>query len=340
MEHIWGSGYRYFASQSDWAALIYRRFEKSKSRYDVPDPALEAGARLPDKTTLLLTHLTRGIRPDKPLPAESSGTFFTNVGGGNELFAIRRGNYYALLYAGVRPPFWMDFSLGGSMCHNGSGLTGLFIQEGPGTVLLGRAARQYGFPIEKWNELTVPVATGQITDGRYFNTGVSRNQVFPDPSNWTLKTAGECVSAPVNYERTYRFNESDIKARVMVRNADLHRDVFQYRKHNRKPHHRITHAWELVPVFMEKTTTITGFDRDDKQVGTISIDSNKRVSLIEVNNGRGGVRLKLDHPRLVRLSRPSSAGRNYSRSVQIRIAEEVKPNSEAVIEYGIEPFTK
>jgi len=283
--------------------------------------------------------MTRGVLPDKPLPAESKGSFFTDVGGGNELFAVRRGNYYALLFAGNRPAFWMDVSLDGNACYNGGGITGLYLQNGPKTILLGRVSKQYGFPIEKWEEQTVPVATGQIADGRYFNTGVSRNQVFPDPSTWSIKTTGEAISAPVNYERSYRFDEESISARIMLKNADLHHDVFQYRKHFRKPHHQITHAWELVPFYNEKTTTITGLDSQGKDLGAIGIEGKEGVAQIEINNGRGGIRLKLDTPRFVKLSKPPSAGRNLSRSVQIRIAQEVKVDAEAVLEYIIEPFT-
>lgn len=340
IEHIWGSGYRYFASQSEWAARIYRRIESAKTSYDLPDPSFDQGVAQPEKPTLLNTHLARGVLPDKPLPAESEESFFTDVGGGNELFAVRRGKYYALLFAGNRPAFWMDVSLDGNACYNGGGITGLYLHGGPKTILLGRVSKQYGFPIEMWEEQTVPVATGQIADGRYFNTGVSRNQVFPDPSTWSIKTTGEAISAPVNYERSYRFEEESISARILLKNADLHHDVFQYRKHFRNPHHQITHAWELVPVYMEKTTTIIGLDSQGNGLGEIGSDGKEGVAQIEVNNGRGGIRLKLDTPRFVKLSKPPSAGGNLSRSVQIRIAQEVKVDAEAVLEYVIEPVTK
>lgn len=334
IEHLWGSGYRYFANRSEWGARLYRRLEAAGA-YDVPDPLFD-DRPVPEKKTLLLAHLTRGVLPRKPLPAESEGSFFEDVGGGHEFFAVRRGIYYAMIFAGNRPPFWMDTGLGGNMCYNGGGLTGLSLQ-GAGTVLLGRTAKEYGWPIEEWAALTVPVAVGQLSDGRFFNTGVSRNEVFPDSAAWSLRVAGEAISAPVNYERRYVFDEDRIHAAITVRNADLHRDVFQYRSHFRKPHQSIRHAWEIIPYRAAAGVQLKAVDVEDKELAGLSEQAAAGVSAVDIRNARGGVRVKFDQPRAVKLSR-AVGGSSLSRSLQVQIASDLPPDQQAEFTYEIVPY--
>jgi len=336
-EHIWGSGYRFAAADSEWAARMYRHFQPQPGAYDVPEPLYEPGRKVPRKPTLLLTHLTRGIQPAKPLPAEMPGQFLTDIGGGGELFAIRRGRYYALLYAGKRTPFWVDFTLDGSTTFTGGGLTGLYLHGGPEVVLLGRVNVAYGWPMEKWEQLAVPVVTGRMGSGAVFNTGVSRCQVKVDRKNWTISTTGEAVTSPVNFERSYTFGRADIRASVVVRNAELNTDVFQYRGKKRTANwHNIVFAWELVPYLAGKDTRVSAVDPAGRPLGELSEKPLEGVKTVKIAAPKGGVSLVLDGPRTVKLSK--RFGKNPSRSVQIKLCDVLADGKEAAISYRIVPF--
>ena len=336
IEHIWGSGYVYCAAESEWAARLYRHFHTNPAVYDLPDPAFEPGKPIPKKPTLLQTHLTRRVIPARPFPAESAEPFFTDVGGGGELFAVRRGSYYALVYAGRRIPFWMDISLDGVMDFSGGGLTGLYV-PGVGPVLMGRHNKQYGWPIEKWEQLSVPVVAGETSDGRFFNTGVCRNEVHPDKKNWSIRTVGEAVTVPVNFERTCRFDEKGIAASVAIRNAELNADVFQYRSHFRKPHRGIKYAWELVPFVTGKDTRVTALDAAGKALGDLTEAGFEGVKTIEIDVGKGGARLVLEDVRTVRLSKKCN---RWARSIQIKVCDTVRYGESAGVAYTITPFVR
>ena len=350
IEHTWGDGYKYLATKSQSAANLYRILQRGKEKYDVAEPAYEPGKPVPGNKALVLTHLTRGVLPAKPLPAESAQPFFEDLGDAHEFFCVRRGNYYAIAYAGRRVPFWMDLSLGGHSSFNGGGIAGLSVTGNTGAVIVGRQHKEYGWPLEEWNSLAAPVAVGTLDDGRIFNTGISRNTPAWDKAAWTLKTTGECITAPVNYERHYQFNEAGIAASVQVIDADMNKDVFQYREFFRKPHTHIAFAWELVPYYAAGGATVTVFDASGKSLGNLADQPVENVVAFEINNTRGGVRVKLDKPRTVKLSaKPDTvqvfkdgghATDGRSRAVQIKICDKLEIAGRAELKYEIVPMPK
>lgn len=350
IEHTWGDGYKYTATKSQAAANIYHMLRKGKEFYDVADPALEPGQKMPDQKSLVLTRLTRGVLPAKPLPAESAQPFFEDLGDAHEFFCVRRGSYYAIAYAGRRVPFWMDLSLGGYSSFNGGGIAGLSVTGNTGAVIVARQHKEYGWPLEEWNSLAAPVAVGTLDDGRIFNTGVSRNTPTCDKAGWTLKTTGECVTAPVNYERSYQFNDAGVAASVRIIDADMNKDVFQYREFFRKPHTHIAFAWELVPYLAAEGATVTAFDASGKSLGALAEQAIDHVAAFEIDNTRGGVRVKLDKPRTIKLSaKPETtqvwkdgghATDGRSRAVQIKICDKLEIAGNAELKYELVPMPK
>ncbi|MCX5658200.1 MAG: hypothetical protein NTW19_00575 [Planctomycetota bacterium] len=350
-EHMWGHGFKYAAAKSEWAARLYRVFygtpEKAPANYNVADPEYEAGKPLPPHNTLVLSELTRGVLPFKPLPADSPEPFFENLGDANEFFCVRRGKYYAIAYAGRRTPFWMDATFGGPNSFTGGGIAGLYVQ-GVGATILGRVNREYGWPPEAWNEFALPVAVGECSNGRVFNTGVSRCTPVADKNAWTLATAGEAVDAPVNFERSYQFNENAIAATITLRNADMNNDVFQYREHFRKETYLfIKEAWELVPLAMlSKEAKVVALNAAGAPIGDLAEQAVDNVAGVEMTNGKGGVRLKFDHPRTVRLSSVPAPARafghgldNSARAVQIKLCDKLE-TGDTTLKYEIEPWVK
>ncbi|MCX5659681.1 MAG: hypothetical protein NTW19_08165 [Planctomycetota bacterium] len=352
IEHVWGMGFKYIANKSEWAArlyaIIYSTPDKAPSNYNVADPQYEPGKPVPDKRTLFIPHVTRGVLPAKPLPADSTTPFFEDLGDGHEFYCVRRGSYYAIAYAGRRPPFWVDHSLGGNSAFSGGGIAGLYVQ-GVGTMILGRVNREYGWPWEAWNEWAVPVVVGEYSTGRVFNTGTSRCTPVANKEAWSLTTTGEAFDAPVNFERSYQFNEGSIAASVTIADAGLNRDVFQYREVFRKDSYLfIKQAWEMVPFMTGKDTTITALNAADAAMGALTEQPMDNVAGVEVSNGKGGVRLKFDQARTVRLSTPPNPVRALgfqangvpARSVQVKIADKLEKGAEATLKYEIVPWVK
>jgi hypothetical protein len=373
-EHIWGDGFKYLANKSPWAATLYRWRYPQATQYDVADPEYEAGKPMPAPSNLVLASLTRGVLPSQKFPAEWDKPFFEDVGNGHEFFAVRRGQYYALVFAGRRPPFWLDRAQGGQLCFSGGGIAGLYVHGGANTVLLGRVNKEYGWPAERWNEMPVPVAAGTLTDGAPFNTGVCRCTPTVDKETWTLKTTGEAIGAPVNFDRVYRFNEANIDASIVLKDADLARDVFQYREHFRKNVPTVAQAWELIPYQVQADTKVTMIGAGGAVLGTITEKAEQtkgeahasqkltadagvagateekgveNVAVIEIANAKGGIRIKLDKPRTVRLSAtpgmhdPAIHGPEWidhrSRAAQVKFSDKIETGGQAELKYVIEP---
>ncbi len=298
-EHVWGDGQKFIAAQSPWAARLYRRHPNTAKLLDLPDPKLTAPA--PQLPTLLMTPYTRNVRPEADWPCESREPAFVDIGEGGEFFAVNRGSYYALTYAGKRPPFWMDHFLGGVMGMTGGGLTGLYIR-GVGPVLLGRQSKQYGQPLEQWRQMAAPAVVGVMSDGRVFHTGVSRCTPVAQPDQWTLTVSGEAVTAPVNFTRQYRFDAEVIRAQANLTAADLHRDVFQYQVHFNKPTLAIREAWEVVPLWSALPgAQLTGQDAAGAAV-ELSATEGRLVKTISLITASGGVRLELEQATEVKLA--------------------------------------
>ncbi|MCX5661603.1 MAG: hypothetical protein NTW19_18150 [Planctomycetota bacterium] len=348
--HTWGNGYKYIAGKSEWAARIYRYMHgNSPQFYDLADPAYEPGKAVPDcAKALVLTRLTRGVLPAAPFPGEFDKPFFEDIGAGHEFFAIRRGTYYAILYSGKRTPFWMDLSLGGSNNFNGGGIAGLSV-NGVGAMVVGRVLREYGWPLQHWRDLTIPAACGELSDGRVFNTGMARNTVAWDAKAYTVKTTGECVTAPVNFVRDYAFGEKSIAATIRIVDAALDKDAFQYRSVFHPRSDFIREAWELIPVMVVKETTLTALDASGKAIGPVIEAGVDNVAAVEVNNGKGGIKITFDKPRTVKLSpapephnpHPHGEGLDHvSKALQIKIADKFEIHGQSEMKYEITPFAK
>lgn len=351
IEHMWGYGFKYIATKGEYGARLYAIFygtpDKNPANYNVPDPAFEPGKPLPKTNTMLLAPLSRGVLPAKPLPADSPEPFFENLGDANEFFFVRRGKYYAIAYAGRRTAHWMDATFGGPNSFTGGGIAGLYV-HGVGTCVLGRVNREYGWPPEQWNEMAIPVVAGDYSNGKSFNTGVSRCTPAANKAAWSLTTSGEAVDAPVNFDRSYQFNEASIAATVTLADANLNKDVFIYREYFRKDAYLfVKQAWEIVPFLMNQGTTLTAYNAAGAAIGEITEQPIADVAMIEMSNGKGGVRLKLDQPRAVKLSaspaKERAAGHGLdtsARAVQIKLADKLERGASATLKYEIIPWTK
>ena len=291
-EHLWGDGHKFIAGVSPWAARLYHRHANTRTVEPQPDPPLvrplDAKA-----ATLMLAPLTRTVLPAADLPCESTEPRLEDLGDGG-FFAANRGDYYAITFAGARPPFWMDHMLGGPMGFSGGGLTGLYIR-GVGAVLLGRAQKDYGTPAAHWDALAAPVVVGRHANGQRFNTGVCRVAPTLDREAWRLTSSGEAIGAPVRFERRYTFHADHIAAVVTVADAQLHRDVFQYQEHFNPPAVGVPEAWEVLPLFVREGWELTAAGGDNAEVD-LANEPSEGVTRLRLRGPIGGLDVELAQP--------------------------------------------
>jgi hypothetical protein len=222
----------------------------------------------------------------------------------------------------------MDHFLGGTSNFSGGGLTGMYLPGLKKPLIVGRVRKEYGWPRSKWESLSVPVVVGEAANGGLFNTGVCRNQVEADAGRWSIRTTGEAINAPVNFERHYRFGENAIEAAISIWSARLSQKVFLYRQHFNPVDAGIRWAWEIIPCGYLDDASVTCLGPEGGSLGPVGEEPVENVLTVEVRAGRGGIRIELDRPRTVKMKN----------ALFIEMARDLPAEERADMSYRIVPF--
>ena len=149
--------------------------------------------------------------PKNPLkgefPARSKEPFFRNFN--NEFFAVRRGDYYGLIYTGSTRPAWMHKrtppDLHTQDVQNGGGLS-LLWSEDLGPSLLGT---NYG----AWGAHSLIARQGE----KEFRNDYWATRVEGwDADAWTLTVASRMDGVPLDFRRHYRFLPDGIEVELTI----------------------------------------------------------------------------------------------------------------------------
>jgi hypothetical protein len=144
---------------------------------------------------------------DGLLPVEEEGEFFRNFG--NEFFAIRRGDYYVMIYAGATMPKWMGsrakIDVRQQYPQNGGGMSLLWSRQG-GPSLLGRNLGAYAA------HSLVAEKNEKEFKNDYWGTRV----LSSDPEKWTLEIEGKMTGVPISYVRRYTFHAESIEIHLEI----------------------------------------------------------------------------------------------------------------------------
>lgn len=140
-------------------------------------------------------------------PAEESGEFFRDFG--DEFFFAKRGNYYAMVYAGSSKPAWMRSRAGDDILQqfpqNGGGLSLLWSKDA-GPFLIGRNLGAYAA-----HSLIARKGDKEFKND-YWATKVREYK----PDEWTLVVEGKMDGLPLAYTRTYRFGADSLEMNLEI----------------------------------------------------------------------------------------------------------------------------
>lgn len=267
---------------------------------------------------------------------EPGPDFTVSVNGGNEWFAARRKNYYALTYHGRIGPDWMCQSFSGQLGFSGGILCQLTV-PGRGPVLASTLAESYGVGMHpsNWRNFHIHSIVGERWDGHPIVAAISEHE-NARLEGTTVRSSGEVRDAHVKVTRSYTFGPDHIDCTAQLAESD-YGQVLSIWSHERK-WSEMRVAFEMIP-FMPKApdgtpTEVTLEDEADKPLGPATADP-QTAQTIKIDRGGFWVSIHLDKPRPVQLG--------ASHTVLIRLtdaAKETTPAAEIGLAYRLLPFAE
>ena len=262
--------------------------------------------------------------------------FTVSVNEGDEWFAARRENYYAVTYHGRLSPKWNSNANAGNCGYGGGMLCQLHI-PGHGPVLASTLNGDYGRGMDpsQWRNFHIHSLVGTCADGRPLVSADSEhfNARLTDS---TVTGSGPVRDTSMHVTRTFTFENAAIRCAVQL---DQSRQLNLLNLWtNSKLHGRVTEAFEMIPFVSNKVrqpnkpvepTSVTLLNENGAKVGTLAKTS-ILASTIIIDRGGFGVRLELDKPRNI--------VRGDNSTVLVEVVRAFTPASEVAIEYRLVPF--
>lgn len=287
------------------------------------------------------THHAPPLTPEKAGPFAWKGLpgpdFTESVNGGDEWFAARRKNYYALTYHGRITPAFVGNAFAGQIGYSGGVLCQLHV-PGKGIVLASTLTGSYGegMAIHQWRNFHLHSIVGQTTDGKPFvganseheNAGLEKNVVT---------SSGAIRESAVETVRSYSFDADAIVCSVNMKDTG-HSNLLNLWIPN-KERGKVAECYEMIPFLPTKkihaakkgnnATAIT-LSFKGKNAGTLSKEPTE-ADVILIDRGGFGVRIELDHPRSVQ--------RGQNNTLLISLCNGVTPAGKIALRYRLVPFT-
>lgn len=286
------------------------------------------------------THHNPPMAPEKDGPLAWRGfpgpDFTESVNDGNEWFAARRKNYYALTYHGRTTPRWVGNAFAGQIGYSGGTLCQLQI-PGKGLVLASTLNGSYGegMATHQWRNFHLHTIVGQTTDGRPFVGADSEHDDARLVKN-VVTSSGSIRESALHVSRSYAFEDDAITCTVQLRETS-HSDLLNLWIPN-KERGKVAECYEMIPFLPKKKGAAAkkGADLTDiilsMKTKEIAILGSEPVEADAVTISRGdfGVKIEFDQARRV------ERGRNNT--LLIAICTTPTPASKLGIRYRIVPF--
>lgn len=262
--------------------------------------------------------------------------FTVSVNDGDEWFAARRKNYYALTYHGRLSPKWNSNANAGNCGYGGGMLCQLHI-PGHGPVLASTLNGDYGRGMDrsKWKTFHLHSLVGTCADGQPLVAADSEH-LNATMTDTTVTGSGAVRDTSIHVERTVTFGENEVHCSVQLDQSRQMNLLNLWTKS--KLHGRITEAYEMIPFVptqkrrpkkKPEPTKITLLDSNADSVGDLS-EAPTTAKTIVIDRDGFGVRIELNEPR------PVHRGENST--VMIRLIDELTAASEVSFEYRLVPF--
>ena len=234
--------------------------------------------------------------------------FTVSVNDGNEWFAARRKNYYALTYHGRITPMWVGNAFAGQIGYSGGVLCQLHV-PGKGTVLASTLNGSYGEGMaqHQWRNFHLHSIVGITTDGRPF-IGADGEHENARLDNTTVTSFGPIRESTIQTTRTYAFEDDAIICTVNLR--DSHNQLLNLWIPNPE-RGKVAECYEMIPFLPKKKGKAAkkGGRRDRNH----AVVERQRRRL--ARQGRGGGGRHRHRPR--RLRRAHRAGRTASGAARL-----------------------
>ncbi len=282
-----------------------------------------------------------------PFGAEKDGPFAwkglpgpdltDSVNGGNEWFAARRKNYYALTYHGRITPAFVGNAFSGQIGYSGGVLCQLHI-PGQGIVLASTLNGSYGegMAVHQWRNFHLHSIVGQTTDGKPFVGANSEHENATLAKN-VVSGFGAIRESALETERSYTFDADAVVCSVKLKDTG-HSPLLNLWIPN-KERGKIAECYEMIPFVptskragtkgsnaTEITLTLQG-----KGAGAFGKEG-VETDVIVVDRGGFGVRIELDQPRKVQ------AGQNST--LLVSLCNGATPASKIALRYRLVPFSR
>jgi hypothetical protein len=231
---------------------------------------------------------------------EPGDDFTESVNDGDEWFAARRKNYYAVSFHGRLAPMWLVNGFYGQIGFSGGVLCQLNV-PGKGNVFHSRlkpGGYGKGMGLEKWRAFELHSVVGTMADGRPFVGAVSEHLNATLTDN-VVESSGEVRDRPVRITRRYTYNADHIRV-----DAQLHQSGFTplltlWSKGREKRIGTMTEAWEMIPFPAAaggKVANVLLLDAAGKRIDTLSDALVTGVTTIDVQHDGYGAKLQFANP--------------------------------------------
>lgn len=262
--------------------------------------------------------------------------FTHSVNDGDEWFAARRKNYYAVTYHGRLSPKWNSNANAGNCGYGGGMLCQLHI-PGHGPVLASTLNGDYGRGMDPslWRNFHLHSLVGKCADGRplvsadseHFNAQLKNNTVTGDGPvrDTSMHVARAVTFGPDRIQLSVKLDQSrQLNLLNLWTNSELHG--------------RVTEAYEMIPYIAQgvrrsgkklEPTSITLVNADGQPAGEFGPEPVTAKTII-IDRGGFGVRIELNKPR--------SIHRGANSTVLVRLADGLTPAAEVAFNYVLVPF--
>lgn len=253
--------------------------------------------------------------------------FTVSVNGGDEWFAARRPNYYALTFHGRLVPEWLNNYFASRLGYGGGMICQLTV-PGRGVVLAATLQDHYGVGMQrnKWRDFHIHSIVGTMADGQPLVAADSEH-LNASLNGATVTGSGEVRDRPLHVIRQYTFNNDSITVAARLRDTEYRRALW-----NLGPSSQIAEAYEMIPFLAgdaKKSPTIVAALNAEGKPTTLGNEL-VTTSAIVIDRGGFGVKIELDKPLPVK--------RGNNDTVLVQLADRAVTPDKVAVSYTLRPF--